>query len=97
MSYPITNPDTPLARALGIRTCKVTLRGGAAKLLAMDPDARAVLLGNHYPGGSLLHHRGGMKARGMARKPVPKLIDWRKEREIERKIQDILRERGLLK
>jgi hypothetical protein len=43
MSYPITNPDTPLARALGIRTRKVTLRGGAAKLLAMDPDARAVL------------------------------------------------------
>jgi hypothetical protein len=68
-------------------------RGGAAKLASMDPDAAKVLLKTHQPGDYWRLRQGGLRGRGMERGRKAAVRDQK----FEALVQQMLKERGLLK
>ena len=64
--------DAAYARELGLVGTHISRTiqrlGGAAKLRALDPETRGVLLKPFYPGPSAALHKGGLAARGMGQR-----------------------------
>ena len=64
---PLT-PDAAYARELGIATRIVKRAGGAAKLQAVSPEVRELLLHPEPTGPLNVLHKGGLAARGMGQR-----------------------------
>jgi hypothetical protein len=90
--------DSRYASQLGISRRTLRILGGAAKLQALSPAALAILLSPQNYGNSQTIHVGGVAACGMGQRRgyLPK-GNPKQDMQIEREIQRILVERGLVK
>jgi len=83
------SPDTAYARELGVSKRVVINAGGADRLKALEPEARAILISPFKYGKSRTVADGGLKARGM--KPRQRgLVTQMEKQDEERRRTDFL-------